>query len=314
MNISLNNSTSGGVGGDHHQHMSRLESPKIKLSPLLIEYYLIIDEINQLRLSSGAQNNIKPLFSKYLNKQMTSNHLNTSNLENIETSKKTGQENKIDMELSVLAKKRDDLYSTICKYITLTYKPRMLDATSGFPFIQYKNDIPRQCFISSEAVWWCMAHVDDVYSEADAIQFMQIMFDFDTIRHISPNQRIFIHGFHLYYIVTEENRNNNNYSYTKDYLEVGFCDLDIGSGLGKFGGQNDRKQKPKNKNNGAVSLVAVKDLLPESFQTLPITWNETLESYQSLIGEYSRAEFSGNSKKVSALFIFYLFFNFSLVF
>ena len=302
MNISLNNSTS--AVGDH-QIMLRLESPKVKLSPLLIEYYLIIDEINQLRLSSGAQNNVKPLFSKYLNKQMTNNHLNTSNLPNIDTSNKSGQENKIDMELSVLAKKRDDLYSTICKYITLTYKPRMLDATSGFPFIQYKNDIPRQCFISSEAVWWCMAHVDDIYTEADAIQFMQIMFDFDTIRHISPNQRIFIHGFYLYYIVTEENRNNNNHFYTKDYLEVGFCDLDIGRGLGKFGGEIDRKQKPKSDTtttkNGAVSLVAVKNLLPESFQTLPITWNETLEAYQSLIGEYSRAEFSGNSKKVSFL-------------
>ena len=138
-----------------------------------------------------------------------------------------------------------------------------------------------------------MSHVEDIYSEVDAIRFMQIMLDFDTVRHISPSQRIFIHGFYLYYVVCDENRNANNHMYTKDYLEVGFCDLDFSGG---------KKEEPKVQKNGSSSLIAVKDLLPQSFHTLPVTWNETLEAYQALLGEYSRAEFSGNSKKVKFQF------------
>jgi hypothetical protein len=173
----------------------------------------------------------------------------------------------------------------LCTLLTLIL---FFSHNKGLPFIQNKNDLPRNCFISSEAVWWCMSHVDDINTEVDAIKFMQIMLDFDTIRHISPNQRIFIHGFYLYYVVCDENRNNNNHMYTKDYLEVGFCDLDFSGG---------KEDEQKIKKNGS-SLIAVKDLLPKTFHTLPITWNETLEAYQNLLGEYSRAEFSGNSKKV----------------
>ena len=151
------------------------------------------------------------------------------------------------------------------------------------PFIQSKNDIPRNCFISSEAVWWCIAHIDEIVSEADAIQLMQVMRDFEVIRHISPSQKVFIHGFYLYYIVTE---NINAHAYTKDYLEVGFCDI-------------EHAQSTCFTKSASDSLFAVKDLLPEAYSTLPITWNETLEAYQSLFGEYSRTEFAANSKKYS---------------
>lgn len=81
----------------------------------------------------------------------------------------------------------------------------MLNSSNGIPFIQNKTDIPLNCFISAEAVWWCMEHIEDVLCEADAIVFMQILIDFDLVRHISDHfQIIFIHGFYLYYIITEE--------------------------------------------------------------------------------------------------------------
>ena len=163
----------------------------------------------------------------------------------------------------------------------------------GLPFIHYTTDIPLNCFISSEAVWWCIAHIEDINTEADAIQLMQTMRDFELIRHISPSQRVFIHGFYLYYIVTEANIKQHLHLYTKDYLEVGFCDIEATKRI---------NNNNNNDNSFAVKpskVVAVKELLSETFVTLPITLNETLESYQSLFGEYSRTQFSTNSKKFS---------------
>lgn len=67
--------------------------------------------------------------------------------------------------------------------------------------------------------------------------FMQVLCDFDMIRHISEDllkmkhssnsyevmatskiQKVFIHGFYLYYVVCEQNV--KNHKYTKDYCEV----------------------------------------------------------------------------------------------
>lgn len=66
---------------------------------------------------------------------------------------------------------------------------------------------------------------------------MQVLCDFDMIRHISEDllkmkhssnsyevmatskiQKVFIHGFYLYYVVCEQNV--KNHKYTKDYCEV----------------------------------------------------------------------------------------------
>jgi len=118
----------------HHQQQSRLESPKIKLYALLLDYYKIIDEINQLKLSSGAQNNVKPLYSKNLNKQMTiNNSYNTNNNEIAEMGNRSSSSNShlVDTQLNLLAKQRDEAQTIIWSYINATYKPRMVDVVSG---------------------------------------------------------------------------------------------------------------------------------------------------------------------------------------
>ena len=103
----------------------------------------------------------------------------------------------------------------------------------GIPFFEKKNELPSSCFMSAESVWWCIEHIQDVETEAKAIVLMQIMCDFDLIRHISntgvspdeasswsylKQQKVFVHGFYLYYIVTDQNRTHHRY--TKDYCEV----------------------------------------------------------------------------------------------
>ncbi len=100
----------------------------------------------------------------------------------------------------------------------------------GIPFFEKKNDIPSHCFISAESVWWCIDHIADIEIESEAIVFMQILCDFDMIRHISEDllktksssnnyettatskiQKVFIHGFYLYYVVSEQNAKNHRY-------------------------------------------------------------------------------------------------------
>ena len=116
------------------------------------------------------------------------------------------------------------LRAEIVAYMTSEYKPHLLHTAHGIPFIQNKTDIPTHCFISAEAVWWCMERIDEVESERDAICFMQLCTDFDVVRHISNQQRLFVHGFYLHYVVTSDNQHHT--LYTKDYCEAGFCDID----------------------------------------------------------------------------------------
>lgn len=100
----------------------------------------------------------------------------------------------------------------IVAYMSREYKEAMTSKSSGIPFILDKADIPKNCFISAEAVWWCIEHIEDVFNEADAICFMQIACDFDLVKHISNQPKIFIHGFYLYYILTE---NGSSHLYTR---------------------------------------------------------------------------------------------------
>ncbi len=113
-----------------------------------------------------------------------------------------------------------ELSAQVVDYIEREYKMHMLNGVYGVPFILNKTDIPVNCFISAEAVWWCIEHVSEVSNEAEAICLMQIMSDFDVIRHISNQQRVFIHGFYLYYITTNDNQ--NHHLYTKGKFDC-FC-------------------------------------------------------------------------------------------
>ena len=123
------------------------------------------------------------------------------------------------MESGVQAQSyNDQLKLEIFQYLENEYKVHMLNLTYGVPFIQNKTDIPLNCFISAEATWWCIEHVNEVDNEADAICLMQIMCDFDLIRHISNQQKIYIHGFYLYYIITDETRSHHLYTKGKILL------------------------------------------------------------------------------------------------
>jgi hypothetical protein len=112
------------------------------------------------------------------------------------------------------------LKKQIFDYLENEYKAHMLNTSYGLPFIQNKTDIPLFCFISAEAVWWCIEHVSAIDNEAEAICLMQIMCDFDVIRHISNQQKVFVHGFYLYYITTNENR--SHHLYTKGMVFICF--------------------------------------------------------------------------------------------
>ena len=135
------------------------------------------------------------------------------------------------------SEERESLRAEIVSLLTSEYKQAMLNSSQGMPFIQNRTDIPMNCFISAEAVWWCMEHIEDVACEADAIVFMQVMADFDLVRHISDHHqmessigeiKIFIHGFYLYYIISQEASHHvftkvglsNNIMFTKPISKV----------------------------------------------------------------------------------------------
>ena len=138
---------------------------------------------------------LKPLVSKYLQHKIDSQTENESSLR-----------------------------AEITNYIKSEYTAHMINTVYGIPFIENKNDIPTNCFISAEAVWWCIEHIIEVENESEAIVLLQIMCDFDLVRHISSvlshnvQQKLFIHGFYLYYVITDANRDHQ--LYTKDYCEV----------------------------------------------------------------------------------------------
>lgn len=111
---------------------------------------------------------------------------------------------------------------------------------------------------------------------------MQVLSDYDLIRHISNQQKIFIHGFNLYYVITDQNR--NHHLYTKDYCEVGFCDL----------GQRSTRQNYTELNH-PKSLVAVNNLLPTNKKSLPIAAEELYKSYIKLFENYSNTKFASTS-------------------
>ena len=114
---------------------------------------------------------------------------------------------------------KKEKYNEVVTYLEDTYINAMLNS---IPFLTYKNDIPVNCFISAEATWWCMQNVIDIDTESNAIDFLQVMLDFNIIQHISKDEKNYIHGFYLYYIITKDNK-NLKFDYTKDYCEVGLC-------------------------------------------------------------------------------------------
>ena len=97
---------------------------------------------------------------------------------------------KNDSKFESMKVQNDALRSEICAILKTDYKAHMINSQHGFIFFQNKNDIPLNCFVSAEAVWWCIENVDEVDNEADAIILMQVMCDFDLCRHISNQQKV----------------------------------------------------------------------------------------------------------------------------
>ncbi len=111
---------------------------------------------------------------------------------------------------------------------------------------------------------------------------MQILCDFGLVRHISNQQKIFIHGFNLYYLISDQNR--DHYLYTKDYCEVGFCDLDFKPSSGPIKTEYDPR-----------SLVSVNNLLPDNKKSLPVAANELYKAYTDIFGNLSNTKFVSTS-------------------
>ncbi len=136
--------------------------------------------------------------------------------------------------------------------------------------------------MSAESIWWCIDHIVDIEVESDGIVLMQILCDFGLVRHISKQQKIFIHGFNLYYLITDQNR--DHHLYTKDYCEVGFCDLDF-----KLPRKADKPEYDPR------SLVSVNNLLPKNKKSLPVAANELFKAYTDLFTNYSNTKFASTS-------------------
>jgi len=75
----------------------------------------------------------------------------------------------------------------------------------------------------------------------------------------------------------------------KDYCEVGFCDIEVNVDSGN---KNVRSEDSSSTSGERFKLVAVKDLLPDATNTLPVTANEMFFSYINLLDEYSKARFA----------------------
>jgi len=67
--------------------------------------------------------------------------------------------------------------------------------------------------------------------------------------------------------------------YTKDYCEVGFCDLDSRPRTDKSAAENEAK-----------CLLSVSNLIAHDKRHLPISAVEFYKSYMSLYSEYSKAQ------------------------
>lgn len=278
--ISLNNKT---------MMPHKLPSPKTHVYPKLLKYLSLRGSENKNASAATRPNNRAAHFG-----QIPAAAANTA------------PNNTTTMDASVTAVQNDALRSEIYSYLNSEYKIHMLNYV---PFIENKNDIPANCFLSAEAVWWCTHNITDIENEADAIVFMQVMVDFDLIRHISPLQKVFVHGFYMYYIITEQNAKHN--LYTKDYCEVGYCDIECSredalaamssdtmltgtSGAsGVVGGE--QQLLLSSSSSSPETLVSVKNLLPDSAKALPVTGVDMFKSYMNLYAQYSKTEFGSIS-------------------
>ena len=246
----------------------RLPSPKKQLFPLVSLYVNLINSDSKSNQSATSD------YSSFRSTSNQNDNNNTTLLSSSSTSSLLSSTTAT--SITNMQNDANKLKTDILNILNNDYKVHMLNNQTGIPFIQNKKDIPLNCFISAEAVWWCIEHINEIENEGDAILFLQICSDFDIIRHISNQQKIFIHGFYLYYIITNENR--NHHLFTKDYCEVGFCHIDTGT-----------------ESEMGNNLIHVNNLPAESAHTLPVTLNDMFSSYLNLFNKFSKTDFNNTT-------------------
>ncbi|KAH9414857.1 GATOR complex protein depdc5 [Dermatophagoides pteronyssinus] len=83
----------------------------------------------------------------------------------------------------------------------------MQQQSSNLFSIRFRN-LPEYTFISLEAIEWAVKNIENISNETIAEQMFQNFLNNDLIRHASGDQTqtIFKRGFHLYCLMTEQNR------------------------------------------------------------------------------------------------------------
>ncbi|XP_062606005.1 GATOR1 complex protein DEPDC5-like isoform X1 [Saccostrea cucullata] len=104
----------------------------------------------------------------------------------------------------------------------------MRDPQTGLPMIPKQTGLPESCFISEEAVDWCIQNIQEVKDISSGITLMQRLQDEHFICHATGNPyHKFIHGFYLYNIVSPKDKPkadaygpNYNYLFQNEWCEV----------------------------------------------------------------------------------------------
>uniref|UniRef100_A0A8C6LPX8 DEP domain containing 5, GATOR1 subcomplex subunit n=1 Tax=Nothobranchius furzeri TaxID=105023 RepID=A0A8C6LPX8_NOTFU len=77
--------------------------------------------------------------------------------------------------------------------------------TTGVQLLSEQKGLPPNCFISAEIVHWLVTNVEDVSTQAMAVDIMQKMLDDGLVAHASGEaMHTFVYGFYFYRIVGEK--------------------------------------------------------------------------------------------------------------
>ena len=101
----------------------------------------------------------------------------------------------------------------------------MVDTQFGLPLLSKQPGLPHNCFISEEAVNWCIQEVDGVKNLTSAIALMQRLIDDQVIVHASGNPKHkFIYGFYLYCVIPNKDKAQENLVYNSTF-ENEWCEV-----------------------------------------------------------------------------------------
>ncbi|KAK3094846.1 hypothetical protein FSP39_006992 [Pinctada imbricata] len=86
----------------------------------------------------------------------------------------------------------------------------MKDPQTGIPLLSKQPGLPENCFVSADAVDWCIKTLQDVKTIKQAVLVMQVFLDESLICHSSCNPaHKFIYGTYLYHIVPPKEKSKD---------------------------------------------------------------------------------------------------------